>query len=92
MDNGDGISLQATVHPKAPWYKSLWLRIFHRDIREPALELVSIDTAIPGSPQREWYFDGNGVTLVSDTAATSIIRGWSPAAEAQTMNLDEEKK
>lgn len=38
----DGVSLQATAHPKAPWYKSLWLWLSHRDINPNNTENVTI--------------------------------------------------
>lgn len=36
----DGVCLKSTSHPIAPWWKRLWLRLFHRDIDPKALETV----------------------------------------------------
>lgn len=39
----EGFSLNSASHPIAPWWRRLWLWIFHRDINADSLETFEID-------------------------------------------------
>lgn len=40
MITGDGVSLTSIAHPRGPWWKSLWLWLFRRDINPHAVETI----------------------------------------------------
>lgn len=48
----DGVALFSTAHPKGPWWKYLWLLLFHRGPRASSLELVTLETLARDAPAR----------------------------------------
>lgn len=42
-NNEDGVTLLAMNHPIAPWWSSLWLWLFHRDLDPDSLEQIEIE-------------------------------------------------
>lgn len=51
--HADALAIMSTAHPRAPWWKRLWMRIRQPDLNEGSLEEVVIELP-PNVPEHGW--------------------------------------